>query len=273
MPILTPSIVGYQTSTIVKGRQQTFALQFQDITNPGDPIRVDKLFTNTFTAGAAWTGCDQIWAWSTANNKWSQYAYYSYNRGGVVKPAGWYKYDSSLSGYNAFTPITDDDVINPGNTFIFKHLTGATGNSITLTLSGQVNAFDISTVSYSIVKSRQEFICYPWPVALKIGDLDSKATISTLTAGAAWTGCDQIWAWSTANNKWAQYAYYSYNRGGVVKPAGWYKYDSSLSGYNAFTPITDEDKIEPGQGFLYKHLTGATGNTLTLTWKALQSAE
>ena len=260
--------MGYQTSTVLKGRQQTFALQFEDLTNPGNPVRVDKLFTNTFTAGAAWGGCDQIWAWSTAKNKWAQYAYFAYNRG-VVMPEGWYVYDSSKSGINAFTAITDEDVITPGSTFLFKHQTGATGNSITLTLSGQVTAFNCNTKSYTIAKGRQEFICYPWPVALKITELNTRAEFSALTAGAAWGGCDQIWAWSTAKNKWAQYAYFAYNRG-VVMPEGWYVYDSSKSGINAFTPATSDEQIDPGQGFLYKHQTGATGNSITITWKALQ---
>ena len=244
-------------------------MQFEDIQNPGVPVRIDKLFTNTFTPGGGWAGADQIWAWSTANNKWAQYCYFAYNRGGTVKPEGWYKYDSSKSGINALTPIENDDVITPGSTFLFKHQAGA--ETITLTLSGQVTAFNCATKSYSINKGCKEFICYPWPVALKIGDLNTKAVFSSVTPGGGWAGADQVWAWSTANNKWAQYCYFAYNRGGTVKPEGWYVYDSSKSGINALTKITGDEQIEPGQGFLYVHQAGA--DTITITWKPLETAE
>ena len=99
--------------------------------------------------------------------------------------------------------------------------------------------------------------------------IDKLFTIDTITSAPAWgNGMDQIWRWDTKVNGWAKYGYRGSSRDGIAD--AWRKYDAEKSGEEAWSELTDEDKIGAGEGFLYFRGTTAT---LTLTFKPLQSAE
>ena len=255
------NIVGYETATVAKSNKKTFALQFESLTNPGEPVNIADLFPGTtFKAGATWVASDQIWVWDTVANNWAKYAYYANTRVTPAAPAGWYKYNFLTD--NSFTPVTAEDVVQPGQTFLYiRNQTG----SITLSMSGQITTLNDGTKFYTVNKSNKVFMAYPWPVELKVADISTKATHTSLKAGATWVASDQIWAWDTVANNWAKYAYYANTRVTPALPAGWYKYNFLTD--NSFTPVTDEDKIAPGEGFLYiRNQTGAN----TITWKPLE---
>ena len=157
--------------------------------------------------------------------------------------------------------MTAEDVVQPGQTFLYiRNVAG----SVTLTMSGQVKALNDNTQSYTVTKPNKVFMTYPWPVEFKISELSTKATHTNLKAASSWTACDQIWAWDAAANNWAKYAYYEWKRT-PVQPAGWYKYNflTDLS----YVPVTDDDKVYPGEGFLYiRNVAGSN----TITWKPLE---
>ena len=200
---------------------------------------------------------DQIWRWDTKNNKWAKYGYQKPARSGT---AAWrkYNYDSDKS----FSELTDDDVVMPGETFMYMRGGGTTA---TLTLAGQVREFGY-VGGYTISKANYQFIAYPWPIEFKIADIGNLATFSKITAVPGWGGTmDQIWRWDTKVNQWAKYGYQKPARSGK---AAWRKYNYDTD--NSFSELTDDDKIAAGEGFLYMR---GGGETLTLTWKALESAE
>ena len=112
------SIVGYQTTTLTKGANKSFALQFESLENPGQAVRIDNLFPGTtFKAGASWTAADQIWAWDATANNWAKYAYYENKRVTPVVPAGWYKYNFLTD--KSFVAVTDADKVAAGEGFLY----------------------------------------------------------------------------------------------------------------------------------------------------------
>ena len=254
------TIVGYQTATVTSPNKKTFALQYESIQNPGQAVNIANLFPGTtFKAGAGWAACDQIWAWDATANNWAKYAYYENKR--LSAPAGWYKYNFLTD--KSFVPVTSEDVVLPGQTFLYiRNQTG----SIELLMSGLVKDMTDATQSVSITSPNKVFMSYPWPIELKISEISTKATHSNLKTGAGWAACDQIWAWDTTANNWAKYAYYENKR--LSAPAGWYKYNFLTD--KSFVAVTDDDKVGPGEGFLY--IRNQTG-TNVITWNALQSAE
>ena len=259
--VQSANIVGYTSATVTKPNKKTFALQFESLTNPGEPVNIADLFPGTtFKAGANWTASDQIWVWDTTANNWAKYAYYEWTRTEPKKPAGWYKYNFLTD--NSFVAVTADDVVQPGQTFLYiRNVAG----SISLSMSGQVKEMTDATQSYTVTKPNKVFMSYPWPVELKISEISTKATHTNLKPGANWTASDQVWAWDAAANNWAKYAYYEWTRTEPKKPAGWYKYNFLTD--NSFVPVTDADKVAPGEGFLYiRNVAGSN----TITWKALE---
>ena len=200
---------------------------------------------------------DQIWRWDTTANAWAKYGYQKPARSGT---AAWRKcnYDTD----NSFSDLTEADVVQPGETFLYYR---GGNETATLTLAGQVKEFG-STAAYTIASGFYQFIAYPWPVAFKISDIASIATFSSITTNPGWgAGMDQIWRWDTTVNAWAKYGYQKPARSGT---AAWRKcnYDTD----NSFSDLTADDKIEAGEGFLYYR---GGNETLTFTWKPLQSAE
>ena len=258
------TIVGYQTATVTRPNKKTFALQYESIQNPGQAVNIADLFPGTtFKAGASWGAADQIWAWDATANNWAKYAYYENKRVSPAIPAGWYKYNFLTD--NSFTPVTEDDVVQPGQTFLYiRNQSG----SIELVMSGMVKDMTDATQSVSVTRPNKVFMAYPWPVDLKIAEISTKATHSNLKAGASWGAADQVWAWDASANNWAKYAYYENKRVSPALPAGWYKYNFLTD--KSFVAVTDDDKVGPGEGFLY--IRNASG-TNVITWNALQSAE
>ena len=258
------NIVGYQTATLTKGANKTFALQFESPENPGQAISIDNLFPGTtFKAGGSWGGSDQIWAWDTTVNNWAKYAYYENKRATPAVPAAWYKYNFLTD--KSFSDLTSTDVVRPGQTFLYiRNQSG----SIVLQMAGQIKSMSDATQSFTVTKGDNVFVAYPWPVELKIAELSTKATHTNLKAGGSWGGSDQIWAWDTTANNWAKYAYYENKRATPAVPAGWYKYNFLTD--KSFVAVTDADKVSAGEGFLYVRNQSGTN---VITWDALSPAE
>ena len=162
-----------------------------------------------------------------------------------------------------FVDLTDDDVIQPGETFIYNH---NTSGSLTLTLSGQVKAFEKST-TFTLESKQGQFIAYPWPVEIKISDLANLATWTGLKDGGSWAGCDQIVRWDSVAGKWAKYAYYKKARTSDTPMWKRCDYETSLT---TFVDLTDDDKLGAGEGFIYNH---NTSGTLSIEFKPLEAAK
>ena len=252
--ITSANTVGYITSTVPKGGSKTFAITLTDCANPGAPVRVDNLLSSSDFFGSSFDGADQIWRWDTTVQKWAKYFYEKKGRPAVY---AWKKWDYAESKAE---DLTDADVVNPGETFIFTRA----GEEITLTLSGQVKEFT-ATPSYSIPKGGSVYMAYPWPVEIKISDLQSLVAGDTYSAffGSSFDGADQIWCWDTTVQKWAKYFYEKKGRPAVY---AWKKWNYTA---NKAEDLTDADKLAPGEGFIFTR----AGETLTFTWKPLQSAE
>ena len=252
--ITSNNTVGYVTSTVPKAGNKTFAVTLTDCANPGAAVRVDQLLTSSDFFGGSYGVADEIWRWDTKVNKWAKYFYEKKGRPAVY---AWKKYNYAE---NKVEDITDADVVNPGETFIFTRA----GEEITLTLSGQVAEFT-ATPSYSIPKAGNVFMAYPWPVEIKISDLQSLVTAETYAAffGGSYGVADELWRWDTTVNKWAKYFYEKKGRPAVY---AWKKYNYAE---NKVEDLTDADKLAPGEGFIFTR----AGETLTFTWKPLQSAE
>ena len=254
--------VGYINATVPASGNKTFAVTLTDCANPGDPVRVDKLLSSDNFYGNAFAAADQIWRWDTTINGWAKYFYERKGRPGSYTYA-WKKYDTATS---KAVDITEDDVVAPGETFLFRRAGAA--DTITLTLSGQVSEFT-ATPSYSVPASGNIFMAYPWPVEIKISKLQELVSVETAAAfyGNAFAAADQIWRWDTTINGWAKYFYERKGRPGSYTYA-WKKYDTSTS---KAEDLTDADKVNPGEGFLFRRAGAA--ETLTFTWNALQAAE
>ena len=257
--VTSANTVGYVTSQVANGYYKTFSVTLTDVANPAAPVRVDKLFTiDTIKNVTAWgDSMDQIWRWDTTGNQWVKYGYQKPRSGGT---AAWRKcnYETDKS----FSDLTDADAVQPGETFLYYRGGDATA---TLTLSGQVKELG-QPAGYTIANGFYQFIAYPWPVALKLSDVMNLATFSTIKTVTAWgDSMDQIWRWDAVGNQWLKYGYQKPRSGGT---AAWRKcnYETDKS----FSELTDADKIEAGEGFLYYR---GGDETLTLTWKPLQSAE
>ena len=252
--------VGYITSTVPKDGSKTFAVTLTACDKPTAPVRVDKLLTSSdFFGGSTFDGTDQIWRWDTTVQKWAKYFYEKKGRGDSATYA-WKKWNYAESKVE---DLTDADVVNPGETFIFTRA----GEEITLTLSGQVAEFT-ATPSYSIPKDGSVYMAYPWPVEIKMADINSLVTAETAAeffGGSTFDGTDQIWGWDTTVQKWAKYFYEKKGRGDSATYA-WKKWNYAEE---KVEDLTDADKFAPGEGFIFTR----AGNALTFTWKALQAAE
>ena len=213
-------------------------------------------------AATGFTTADQIWRWDATNNRWEKYCYWKASRTSKVYEWRRYTYLEKTPGYEA---LTDSDIVLPGETFLFTH--NSSDAAALLTVSGQVKPFG-SEVGYSIAKGFNMFIAYPWPVELKLSDLMSKASFSSLSAATGFTTADQIWRWDATNNRWEKYCYWKASRTSKVYEWRRYTYLEETPGYEA---LTDNDKIAAGEGFLYNH--NSTDQTCEIAWIPLQSAE
>ena len=196
-------------------------------------------------------------------NGWAKYFYEKSGRGSSATYA-WKKWNYAESKVEALTNV---DVVNPGETFLFRRTGGA--GVITLTLSGQVTEFT-ATKSYPIPDGGNIFMAYSWPVEIKIANLNALVNDDTAAAffgGGNFDGADQIWCWDTTVNGWAKYFYEKSGRGSSATYA-WKKWNYAESKVEA---LTDADKLVPGEGFLFRRTGGA--GALTFTWKALHAAE
>ena len=251
------NVVGYISATIPGSGNKTFAVTLTDCANPGAPVRVDKLFTSDDFFGSGFDSADQIWRWDTTANGWAKYFYEKNGRGAEATYA-WKKWDYAEQ---KVLDITDADAVAPGETFLFRRM----GNApITLTLSGQVSEFT-ATSAYSIPGSGNIFMAYPWPVEVKLADLQNLVTPETYAAfyGSGFDSADQIWRWDTTANGWAKYFYEKNGRGAAATYA-WKKWNYAEG---KVEDLTDADKLAPGEGFLFRRMGNAT---LTFTWKALE---
>ena len=261
--VTSANTVGYVSATLEAGGNKTFAVTLTDCTKPNDAVRVDNLLTSDgFYANGAFDAADQIWRWDTKVNKWAKYFYEQKGnpRTGVTK--AWKKWNYAEEKVE---DITEYDVVEPGETFIFTR-SGAAGE-ITLTLSGQVKEFTAKP-SYEIPAGGNVFMAYPWPVEIKVADIPNLTTLSPdAYANGAFDAADQIWRWDAAINKWAKYFYEQKGnpRTGVTK--AWKKWNYAES---KVEELTNDDKILAGEGFIYTR-SGAA-ETLTLTWKAMEEA-
>ena len=256
--IASANCVGYVTSTVPKDGSKTFALTLTDCVNPGAPVRIDNLLASAdFFGSGNFDAADQIWRWDTTVQKWAKYFYEKTGRGTSVSYA-WKKWNYADSKVEA---LTDADVVNPGETFIFTRA----GEEITLTLAGQVKEFS-ATPSYSIPSGGSVYMAYPWPIEIKVADINSLVDEDTAAAffgNSNFGAADQIWCWDTKVQKWAKYFYEKTGRGTSVSYA-WKKWNYAEGKVEA---ITDADKLAPGEGFIFTR----AGETLTFTWKALES--
>ena len=256
--VTSANTVGYITATLKNGDNRTFSLTLNDVGNPTAPVRIDKLLTidNIKTVPGFGDAMDQIWRWDTTINKWAKYGYQKPSRGGT---AAWRKYNAADE---SFSDLTDADVVTPGETFLYYR---GNDDDCTLTLAGQVKEFGIADVGYTFQNGDNKFVAYPWPVAIKVGDIPELATFSSIkTVPGFGDAMDQIWRWDTTINKWAKYGYQKPSRGGT---AAWRKYNP---GDESFSDLTDADVIAAGEGFLYYR---GNDEDLTLVWKPLKSAE
>ena len=228
-----------------------------DCANPGAAVRVDSLLTSTDFFGSSFDGADQIWRWDTTANNWAKYFYEKKGRPAVYAWKKWNYTESKAED------LTDADVVAPGETFLFRRAGGT--QPITLTLSGQVKEFT-ATPSYSISASGNVFMTYPWPVEIKLSNLQSLVTAETYAAfsGGSYGVADELWRWDTTVNGWAKYFYEKKGRPAVY---AWKKYNYAE---DKVEDVTDADKLAPGEGFLFRRMGDAT---LTFTWNALQAAE
>ena len=243
--VTSANIVGYATTTVVKKKQTAFSLQFTDVANGDQPVRIDKLLDYTAkSSGAFGAAGDQIWRWDIAKNTWVKYCYQKPTGG----TAAWRRYDLS-TGSAQYIDLTDDDVVQPGQTFLFYN-----GNTkdVTLTLSGAVRPFN-GTTSYTIIKKKQQFIAYPWPVAFKVVDMEKYYTGKS--SGAFGAAGDQLWRWDVTKNTWVKYCYQKPTGG----TAAWRRYDLS-TGSAKYIDCTDDDVVPASQGFLFYN-----GNTNDVT--------
>ena len=95
--------------------------------------------------------------------------------------------------------------------------------------------------------------------------VDKLLTSSDFFGSGTFDAADLIWRWDTTVNGWAKYFYEKTGRGASAKYA-WKKYNYAQ---DKVEDLTDADKLAPGDGFLFRR----AGETMTFTWKALQSAE
>lgn len=238
--------------TIANKKQVPLALQFRDLENPGKPIAIDKLFVHgSPKSSSSWGGAiDQVWCWNTTENTWRKYGYH--------KPSGqtarWERCDTTTSPVK-WTTLAADDVVNPGQTFIFYN--GATTN-VTLNFSGEIVPLSDS-LEFTIPNKKQMFIAFPWPVENSIEDIGASYAGKS---SSSWGGAgDQIWFWHTTENTWRKY--------GNHKPSGqsarWERCDTTTSPVK-WSVLQADDVVPAGQGFILYN--GATTNiTVRFTLK------
>ena len=254
--VTSANIVGYNTATVNGGKQIALALQFDDVANPGKAIKVDEVITGVSHKSSSQftTACDQIWRWDSdpSVNTWVKYGYRAIDK----KNSAWNRYD----GAN-WQPLTDDDVVNPGETFIYFN---ANSTAVTITLAGGVKEFT-ATPEYTISNGKQRFVCYPWPVAFKLSNI-TKCYAGGKSSSQFTTACDQIWRWDATPsvNTWVKYGLRAVDK----KTNQWQKYvNNAWSG----VALDDETDVVPaGQGFIFFN---AGASAITLNFKFGEDAE
>ena len=248
--------MGYNTATVNGGKQIALALQFDDVSTPGKAIKIDKLISGVkHKSTGLFAGCDQIWCWNhdPLVNTWVKYGYRAIDK----KTSAWNRYDGS-----DWHELTDDDVVYPGDTFIYFNAN--TTGSETITLAGGVKEFT-ATPEYVIGGGKQRFVCYPWPVAFKLSNI-TKCYAGGKSTGL-FAGCDQIWRWDATPsvNTWVKYGY----RAVTKKESQWQKY---VNGEWSGVALDDETDVVPaGQGFIF--FNADSSKSITLSFKFGEDAE
>ena len=261
------NVVGYLSATVAKNSSKTFSVALTDVANPTAPVAIDKLFSSmkNVSGAATWSdgGMDQIWTWR--DNQWYKYGYQKTGGGRTGKPEAWAWMRCNYLGDKSLVALTEEDVVNPGETFLYKHCDN--NSPAELTLSGQVREFG-SPVGYTIPKNSSQFIALPWPVAFKLSDFTNLVTTVNVSGSATWSdgGMDQIWTWR--NNQWYKYGYQKTGGGRTGKPEAWAWMRANYLTDKSLVALTDEDAVEAGEGFLYKHCDN--NSPAIITFKPLQ---
>ena len=254
MPDIRTNIVGYTSVTVKPNKYVALGLQFEKIEG-NQAISVSNLVSRTgLTADMGWgSGMDQIWVMDTKKNEWAFYGYKLELPWDPESTWQWKKCTdrSGDGGMGTFTDLTDEDVLVPGDTFLFLHADN--GADISLSLSGAVKPFTASA-SYTIAPNKYQFVAYPWPVELNIADLPNYMT--NASADMSWgSNMEQIWVMNPDPNanEWNFYGYW--------KEFPWAEESKMMKctdrsgdgGMGTFVDLTAADKIPAGQGFLILH--------------------
>jgi hypothetical protein len=152
-----------------------------------------------------------------------------------------YYFDSTLNNWVKMgeSDVTTDTV-EPGDGVFLKKATSKAGS---YTLSGQIiAASDVATISLG--RNSTTFLCYPWPVDVKISDIANMIADGKGNTAANSTGgnVDKIFVWTGS----------SYST---------YYLDSTLGGYvkQGESELT-QDVIPAGAGFFIKKATSKAGS-------------
>ena len=243
LAVESANIVGYTTiDAPAAGNYKALSVAFDNVGSV-KTYPIASLITCDAPKGAAsaLTSADQIWLWDTAAGDWVKYFYL---KKGTQPAVGWCK-----KGETAVTT----DTISSGETFFFYRGTG--GAATTLTLSGEVKAFDAQPEYDAPAAGNYKFIGYPWPVAMPIGGFE-KYQGAPKGAASALTSADQIWLWDTAAGDWVKYFYL---KKGTQAAVGW-----CTKGETAVTT----DSVPAGQGFFFYRGTGGAADKITFTYDA-----
>ena len=228
------NIVGYQTATIAAQKYKAFGVHFSEVGNAGAGVAIDKIGTwSSLSAATSFGAADQIWRWDYESNAWAKYAYY----GTRQLAAAWRKYDTVAK---TWAELGEKDVLKQGDTFLYFR---QNSKALNLTLAGEIMELKASA-EYTVESQKYKFIAYPWPVELKIADMQVGKYLSSLSAATSFGAADQIWRWDYTANAWAKYAYY----GTRQLAAAWRKYDTVAK---TWSELGDDDKIGVDEGFLY----------------------
>ena len=207
-------------------------VQFNNVANEGGiPIKSLVTVGNPLGATGANGSADQIWTFD--GHTWTKYYYYK--RGTTTK---WCVAGSTVE-------ISDEVVLNPGQSFFFVRSTDDSNESTTLTLAGGVVTLT-SKPSYSVAPGSTTAMAWPWPEAMKVKDFNNYNP-DPLGATGANGSADQIWTFD--GHTWTKYYYYK--RGTTTK---W-----CLAGSTA--EIGDDVTIAAGSAFFFVRSTDAAAAT------------
>ena len=250
------NIVGYNTIQVEYHSQTAFALQFTDVADEARPLHVTELVTGVYLKSSAAFGAsmDQIWIWSTNINTWVKYGYYKPSGG----TAAWKRYNANgATTAEKWIDLTAADVCQPGDSFLFyngnskpttSHPDGEDGyGKKTITLAGGVRKFEVST-TYTVQYHEQQFMAYPWPVAMKVADIEKYNSYNKSSA-AFGASMDQLWRWDVVANTWVKYGYYKPSGG----TAAWTRYNANgaTTAEKWIALDNEKDVVPAGQGFLF----------------------